>query len=268
MDIENSKKNWDALGKDDPLWVILSRRDKKGNKWQLEEFFQTGRDEVAALIRTIEFFNLGFVRGKVLDFGCGVGRLTQALAQHFEEVTGVDISPSMLRLAKDCNNFGNRCKYLLNDTDDLGIFADECFDFIYTNITLQHIEPRFSKKYIKEFLRVLKPDGLLVFQLAESPSVKKRLNVLNEIRNLAKKVLPVPVILFYRWVKYHWKDSALPLTSAVPSGPVIEMHGIEHSRVIRFVEKNKGRIFGYMENKASGEGWISYVYFVGKKPVA
>ncbi len=41
--------------------------------------------------------------GKALDFGCGVGRLTQALADYFNEVAGVDVSPTMVNKALEYN---------------------------------------------------------------------------------------------------------------------------------------------------------------------
>lgn len=53
-----------------------------------------------------------------LDFGCGVGRLTQPLADHFNWFYGVDIVPSMIELANKYNPHGERCKYILNETSD------------------------------------------------------------------------------------------------------------------------------------------------------
>ena len=40
-------------------------------------------------------------KGKALDFGCGVGRLSQALADYFDRVVGADVSPTMIGLARD-----------------------------------------------------------------------------------------------------------------------------------------------------------------------
>ncbi|TDA70434.1 MAG: class I SAM-dependent methyltransferase [Clostridia bacterium] len=54
---------------------------------------------------------------------------------------------------------GDRVRYILNERDDLSRLDDLRFDFIYTSITLQHMEPRYSLNYIKEFLRLLKPGG-------------------------------------------------------------------------------------------------------------
>src|SRR5262245_23455853 len=71
----------------------------------------------------------------------------------------------MLRLANEFNRHHSRCSYRLNTTNDLSLFSDDYFDLIYSNIVLQHMEPEYAKNYIREFLRVLAPGGLIVFQL-------------------------------------------------------------------------------------------------------
>jgi SAM-dependent methyltransferase len=104
-------------------------------------------------------------RRRALDFGCGAGRLTQALAARFERVDGVDIAPSMVAAARRHNRHPERCHYHRNATPDLALFENEAFTFICSLLVLQHMEPRHSKAYLRELLRLLAPDGLLVFQL-------------------------------------------------------------------------------------------------------
>jgi 2-polyprenyl-3-methyl-5-hydroxy-6-metoxy-1,4-benzoquinol methylase len=108
-------------------------------------------------------------KGRALDFGCGVGRLTQALARHFNLVERVDIVRSMIELSNKFNRYGDRCKYHVSGAD-LSMFDDETFDFMYSNLVLQHIKPEYSRNYIKEFLRMLAPKGVLVFDLATEAS--------------------------------------------------------------------------------------------------
>ena len=99
-DIRRLKQTWDELGRKDPLWAILSVPDKKGNKWRLDEFFETGRREIQDVLSYLRGRNLTSTGRRVLDFGCGVGRLSQALAEHFDEVHGVDLSDSMIAIAR------------------------------------------------------------------------------------------------------------------------------------------------------------------------
>jgi SAM-dependent methyltransferase len=107
---------------------------------------------------------------RALDFGCGAGRLTQALAARFARCDGVDIAPSMIEVARRYNRFPDRCHYHLNTSSDLRDFADASFSFVYTVLVLQHMRPDYAKAYLREFLRVLAPGGLLVFQILGEPS--------------------------------------------------------------------------------------------------
>src|SRR2546423_3765771 len=99
MKLEALQRRWNAAGKGDPFWAVLSDPRKKGNRWQVEEFFRTGSDEIQSLIADVEALGLTMQRRRALDFGCGPGRLSQALASYFDQVDGVDISPSMIELA-------------------------------------------------------------------------------------------------------------------------------------------------------------------------
>lgn len=168
MTLEEWQSNWDKLGKDDPLWVILTDPAKKGGNWDPQEFFAIGEREIDEhVIGYLRSREINVARGAALDFGCGVGRLTQGLARHFEEVHGVDISPSMLEHARKFNRHGSKVHYHLNNTPRLADFADDSIDLIYSSITLQHIEPPHAKAFIQDFMRVLRPGGVAIFQIIE-----------------------------------------------------------------------------------------------------
>jgi hypothetical protein len=81
MNIDQLKQNWEAFGRRDPLWAILTQPDKKGGKWQAEEFFCRGKQEIDGVLDYLKSLPLNHVLklGSALDFGCGIGRLTQAL---------------------------------------------------------------------------------------------------------------------------------------------------------------------------------------------
>ena len=165
MDPKEQQANWNELGKRDPFWVILSDPKKRNHKWNVDEFFKTGQVDIIRVMEQAQQLGLPVRRGMALDFGCGAGRLTQPLCQHFSHVIGVDVAPSMIELAKRYNQYGRKCRYIINKATDLKIFEDNSFDFILSLITLQHLEPKFSKQYLKEFIRILAPGGLLVFQI-------------------------------------------------------------------------------------------------------
>ena len=164
MKIEETGRNWTLLGEEDPLWLVLTDPDKKGNRWTEAEFFATGRAEIAGIFEHLEAVGVRPLPGRALDFGCGVGRLTQALAAKFEAVDGVDISVSMLRHAGKFNRLPGRVNYHLNVRPDLATFPSGQYDFICSMIALQHIPPRFQRGYLADFVRLLKPGGAAYFQ--------------------------------------------------------------------------------------------------------
>jgi ubiquinone/menaquinone biosynthesis C-methylase UbiE len=144
---------------------VLTDARYKGGKWDLRDFFASGATDVQDLLGRAEAYGLAPPRGTALDFGCGVGRLTQALALEFDSVVGVDIAESMVEQAKRFNTHGEKCRFVVNDRPDLSRFTDASFDFLLSRLVLQHMDPKYARMYVAEFLRVLKPGGAAVFQV-------------------------------------------------------------------------------------------------------
>jgi SAM-dependent methyltransferase len=162
------QENWEGFAQSDPLWAICTDLKRRHGRWTQEEFFATGEREISKIMEYLRSLGLAPVKTDVaLDFGCGVGRLTRALSQYFDQCQGVDISATMIRLAKEFHKNNSRCTFSLNEADDLQQFPYGYFGFIYTSITLQHIPMRYVRKYLLEFIRVLKPGGMFVFQIAD-----------------------------------------------------------------------------------------------------
>jgi len=238
-ELDRLQRAWDVAGKDDPFWSVLSVREKQKNRWDAQEFLQTGVDEINAVMSHLQVLGISASRQRALDFGCGPGRLTQALASHFEQVDGVDISPSMIALAERLNQRPDRCHYHLNDRDDLRHFEDQTFDLVYSSITLQHVGPANARSYLKEFIRVLVPGGVLVFQLPGRHT--------GRLRRL-KSFAPAPVLAAYRRLRYH-------------DHPAASMTGIPREEVVRFCETNGVMVIDVQANQEAGAGWESFRYF-------
>ena len=167
IDLEQLRSDWDALAKRDALWAILTDGDRSDGGWDVGDFFATGEIEVATVMGYLsEVECLPDAEGAALDFGCGVGRLTQALARRFAASVGVDISEEMIRRAEELNQYAH-CTYMTSVTERL-LFADESFAFVYSNIVLQHMPRRLAVGYLQEFVRVLEPGGVLVFGVQDS----------------------------------------------------------------------------------------------------
>jgi SAM-dependent methyltransferase len=159
------ERRWDDGARHDAMYVILSEPEKKGQRWDPDAFFESGRKEIGVVVEYAAALGVAEKRGRALDFGCGIGRLSEALADHFEHVDGVDVSSSMVAQAREHNRHGERCEYHYNPAPDLQLFPDDRFDLVYSNVVLQHIEPDLSRSYVSELVRVLAPGGLLLFQL-------------------------------------------------------------------------------------------------------
>ena len=104
----------------------------------------------------------------VLDFGCGPGRNIVKYNDQFKNIDGVDISKINLEKAKiwmEYNNINQNNLYLCNGVD-LNIINDEQYDIIMSTICFQHIcVYTIRYNYLKEFYRILKPNGYITIQM-------------------------------------------------------------------------------------------------------
>jgi SAM-dependent methyltransferase len=163
------QQDWETFARDDPLWAVLTHPDKRGGRWTAQEFFATGRTQIDSDLDALTRVVPGLARGTALDFGCGVGRLTQALATHFDSVVGVDISPTMVAEARELNQHGERCTYLVNARPDLALIESASVDLVYSHIVLQHVPTVMARSYVREFARVLRPGGAAMFTMPSHP---------------------------------------------------------------------------------------------------
>lgn len=168
VSFDDVRRDWVRLGEQDPLWAVYVSADKRGGRWDPEAFLATGRTSVAAAAEWLTSLGVGPRWARVLDFGCGAGRLSQALAAHADEVVGVDVSPPMLEMARSLDPPA-KCAFVLNETSDLSRFPDGHFDLVYSELVLQHLPPKVISAYLKEFVRVLAPGGVALLQCTTRP---------------------------------------------------------------------------------------------------
>jgi len=247
--LKQNNRDWNDLAEFDPLWAILSDPSKRFNKWDKKEFFETGKSEVDDIIAKSK--KLGFPKNfhYALDFGCGVGRLAKALSNYFDVCYGVDISENMIKLANQYNQNNSKCKFVVNSDNELSMFTDNFFDFIYTNIVLQHIPDKDSiKSYIIEFIRILNENGILIFQLPNYISLKYRLQPRRRLYSILKHLGFSKRFLYYE----------LKLT------PII-MNFIPENEIVDFLRKMNVKLLNTESNSFHNNKVLWKTYFVSKQ---
>jgi SAM-dependent methyltransferase len=248
---------WDQLGRRNALGAILTV-DGKVADWNIGEFLATGRIDVGRFMPDLERLSPDTPRTRLLDFGCGVGRVTRVFAKYFDEVVGVDVAPSMIEWAQTLHADCAQCRFVLNRAPNLQMFDSNSFSVVYSRIVLQHIRPAVVEGYIGELIRVLQPGGVLMFQLPEVMSVDSR-RIFEDAPvegNPLKQSLPKPIVLAWRKVKYAF------LTTS--SGPQIEMFGINRTQVEALIRAAGARLLEAKPDNSHGLEGSGYEYWITK----
>ena len=168
-DVEREmREDWDARARENAFHYIADSQDE----WRPEEFFASGEESVRRLILN----DMDSIcqetpptEMRILEIGCGAGRMTRALAEMFGEVHGVDVSGGMIERARellaDCPNV----HLYQNSGTDLSLLGDLKFDFAFSFIAFQHIPSNaIIENYVREVYRVLRPGRLFKFQVQGS----------------------------------------------------------------------------------------------------
>ena len=152
---------WEKFGRQAPYFGVLADERFAADRIHenRDEFFATGRGFVAQLIERYERHFGELPRGRALDHGCGVGRLTFPLAAEFGSVVGIDISPSMLAEAGANAREFRIANIEFALADDRLSNADGGFDFVNSYITLQHIPVRRGLAILSRLIDKVKLGG-------------------------------------------------------------------------------------------------------------
>jgi SAM-dependent methyltransferase len=98
-------------------------------------------------------------RGTCVEVGCGPGRMTGALAERFDQVVAVDVSPAMLDQARAAITAAN-VRFVAVSGERLDGVDDGIADTLVCYLVLQHLPAReVVEGYVREFARVLAPGG-------------------------------------------------------------------------------------------------------------
>jgi len=249
LSLERLRATWAELGATDPLWAVVTKKDKRGGKWDPREFLQTGERDVARYHELLcRFAGCPQEFDHVLDFGCGVGRLSLAWSRRAKRVTGVDISAGMIARGKDFATDTPNVELRLNEASDLRCFPAEQFDLVFSHICLQHIPWQLTSGYLAEFARVCRRGGWVAFQL---PSKNLKRFSLAALRKTIVELLPFGLDRAYR----KWRHDC----------PVIfEMFFIPPENVIHVTAQAGLRELHREPDQSAGESAQSFIYLFQK----
>ncbi len=152
----------------DPYWGMVAddqSHSRSMSQAQLNEFYQSGHQYTTDLFADIDKFRPGFLPSRVLDFGCGVGRLLLPLAGHSHEAVGVDIIPRLLELAANRAGDEGITNAVMVHGDDALTKVQGPFNLVHSFIGIQHIQPRRGLALLRHFMNLLVPGGMFVFQV-------------------------------------------------------------------------------------------------------
>ena len=177
--LDKMREEWDRRARENARHYVASGKDQ----WTDDEYFRSGEINVEREILT----DLGNVcqgkkpkQMKVLEIGCGTGRITRALARYFGQVYAVDISAEMVRQARLSLRGTPNAHVFQNNGRDLRVIRKAGlpgllerigigrlrFDFAFSYIVFQHVPSReVIESYVREVHRLLRPGALFKFQV-------------------------------------------------------------------------------------------------------
>ncbi|OYT72284.1 MAG: methyltransferase type 12 [Chloracidobacterium sp. CP2_5A] len=169
--LELTRLSWEHLGEHEPHWSVLSADEFKQANLDAhrERFYASGQhsaEQFLNLLRRNGCLPEKLSDKRIIEYGCGVGRVTHALAQRFGEVRAYDISAPHLELARQFAaslGLDNIRFAQIKRPQDVTQLPQA--DAVYTTIVLQHNPPPVIRFILKALLDALAPSGVACFQL-------------------------------------------------------------------------------------------------------
>lgn len=170
--LDKMRRDWDERARENARFYVNTER----TDWTDQEFFASGERTVAEEILT-DMTNICQGRDpkqmRVLEIGCGAGRVTRALSRLFGEVHAVDVSGEMVAQAQEALRDRPNANVYQNNGMDLSVVPGGDFDFAFSTIVFQHIPSReVIENYVREVHRLLRPGALFKFQVQGDPTLQ------------------------------------------------------------------------------------------------
>jgi SAM-dependent methyltransferase len=161
--LEQHKQKWETLANENDRYYVRSVEHQQSD----EEYETSGFENVRNFIEKDPIIHkhlFPFSDKKVLEIGCGSGRITKSLCRLFEHVHAVDISPTMLRKARDFVASPN-VTFIESDGSNVPV-SPNSVDFAFSYIVYQHFPSREAiRKSFEGVSSALRPGGIFKVQI-------------------------------------------------------------------------------------------------------
>jgi 2-polyprenyl-3-methyl-5-hydroxy-6-metoxy-1,4-benzoquinol methylase len=226
-------KQWVEWGNSDPFWSVLSDEKFKQDKFkQFEsEFWISGQRDVDNISNIVDKYQISVE--SVLDFGCGVGRLTIPLSQKYQSVFGMDISPGNLTIMKHKAELVGKSEVISAIQMSKFQSFDQIppCDLVLSLITLQHNTPPIQSALLRELLGKVKEGGMIYVQIPT----------------------------------YSLDQAPFDIEQYLSSPPRdMDMYGLPISEVCEIFEACNVQLIKVFQDNWAGNNWISHT-FLGRR---
>jgi SAM-dependent methyltransferase len=162
---ETMMSDWDRRAKENARYFVktglLDQTDEEFSRSGLDDFNAVVLPDMPLICRALKPSDM-----RMLEIGCGIGRMTKWFAKTFGEVYGVDVSPEMVRIGRERLKGMEGVHLLVNNGSDLTLFPDEFFDFCFSYLVFQHFPSKdIVENYLREVYRTLRKNRVFKFQV-------------------------------------------------------------------------------------------------------
>jgi SAM-dependent methyltransferase len=156
------RARWRAFAREDALHYVAANR----SRWDEEEFYAMGAGLAAEVLA---WAGEGIGRERMLEIGCGAGRMLIHFAARFEHVIGVDIAPEMIERALP--RMPENVELTVVSGAGLEPIEDASIDLALSVQVFQHVpDPAVIGAYVAQTARVLKAGGRAVLHFDTRPN--------------------------------------------------------------------------------------------------